>query len=156
MIEAVVLTTGWLFWIGLGLLIAFDVFALSTEDEGLGGWAIFLTMASLVVMFAFTDAFVGIKLMWAIYFVIGYCFLGVIWSFKKWVDFIKDRKKVVGSTSKPPKASEHKARIVTSMAMWPFQFTWWVLTWPRHFFVWAYDRLATVYDRIATSIWEKV
>lgn len=153
MLEVFMATTGWLFWIIVGLILVFDVFALSTEDDGLGGWAIFLTMAALVLAFAFTDAFHGIKLLNVAIAIVAYCFVGVGWSFKKWVDLIKEAKRTSPSSPKPT-AANNKSYLIRAMAMWPFQFIWWVLTWPRHFFVWAYNRLSTVYDRIATKIWE--
>lgn len=157
MIETMVLTTGWLFWAIVGVIVLFDVLALSSEDDGLGGWAIFLTVTGLVLATAFTDAFVGIKLTWLAVGIFGYCLLGVIWSFKKWIDFVKEQKlKHSGRADYRPDASREKMRIVTSMALWPFQFTWWVMTWPRHFFTWAYNRLVTVCDRLTQYIWEKV
>lgn len=154
MIEAIMLTTGWLFWAIIGVIVVFDVLALSTEDEGLGGWAIFLTVAALILTVGFTDAFVGVKLTWLAIGVVAYCLIGVIWSFKKWFDFIVQCKRE-RPASGPPLVANNKSRVITSMALWPFQLIWWVLTWPRHFFVWAYNRLSTVYDRIAKHIWER-
>lgn len=154
MIEAFFLTTGWLFWAAVAIVIVFDVLALTTEDDGLGGWAVFLTMTLFVVTAAFTDAFIGVKLAWLALGLFAYGIAGVVWSFKKWIDFIKVEKQRSGA--KRPLASDNKIRITTSMALWPFQFIWWVMTWPRHFFTWAYNRLATVYDRVSENIWNKI
>ncbi len=155
MIEAVLLTTGWLFWAIIAVIMIFDVLALTTEDDNMSGWAIFLTMAALVLSFGFTDAFVSVKLTWLAVGIVAYCLIGVVWSFKKWIDFILETKRLAPSRDRPL-ASQHKTRIITSMALWPFQFVWWVLTWPRNFFIWAYNRLSTVYDRITNHIWDKV
>lgn len=155
MIEAFFLTTGWLFWIILAIIIAFDVLALSTEDEGMYGWAMFLTMAGFALAFAFTDAFIGVKLVWLAVGIVGYCVSGVFWSFKKWIDYvISYKEQYPNNKERRPLAANNKTRIITYMALWPFQFVWWVLTWPRHFFAWAYRRLSTVYDRITDKIWE--
>lgn len=153
MIQAILLTTGWLFWGILAVIILIDVLALSTEDEGMGAWAIFLTMAGAILSIGFTDAFIGVQLAWLAVGFALYAMLGVVWSFKKWVDFVKAQKILAPSRDRP-KAADNKTRIVTSMALWPFQFTWWVLTWPRHFFSWAYTRLSTVFDRITDHIWD--
>lgn len=155
MIEAFVLTTGWLFWIFVGVIVVFDVIALSTEDEGMFGWAIFMTMAGLIAAFAFTDAFLGVKLLWLAVGIFAYCLIGVLWSFKKWIDYvIYYKEQYPNNKDRRPTAAGNKTRIIASMALWPFQATWWVLTWPRHFFAWAYRRLSTVYDRITDKIWE--
>ncbi len=154
MLEVFMLTTGWLFWAIVGVIILIDVLALTTEDDTLGAWAIFLTVGGLILSASFTDAFVGVKLTWLALGVVTYCILGVFWSFKKWVDFVKEQKRSYPDL-KMPLAANNKTRIVRSMALWPLQFIWWVLTWPRHFFVWAYNRLSTVYDRITKHIWEQ-
>lgn len=152
MISIILTTTGYLFWALILIVIILDTIALGSEVDFMGGWAVFLTIAALVLTTAFTDAFVGVNWLWLVVALFGYLFLGVCWSFKKWIDFIKREK--AAKQGKMPLASLNKQRITTWMATWPLSFTWWVLTYPRHFFVWAYERLSTVYDRVATKIWE--
>lgn len=154
MLNIILTTTGYLFWAIVAIVIIIDTVALASEDDGIGGWAVFVTAVLAVFTISFTDAFVGINWAWLVLGVIGYMFLGVGWSFKKWIDYIKEMKKAKRSTM--PLASLNKQRITTWMAAWPLSFTWWIMTYPRHFFVWAYERLSTVYDRIATKIWESV
>jgi uncharacterized membrane protein YciS (DUF1049 family) len=154
MLTVVMTTTGYLFWALILLVIFIDAVALGSEDDSMGGWAVFLTVAALILTTAFTDAFIGVNWLWMVVVLFGYLFLGVCWSFKKWIDFIKREKLAKRITM--PLASQNKQRITTWMATWPLSFTWWVLTYPRHFFVWAYERLSTVYDRIATKIWDSV
>lgn len=154
MLNVAMTTTGYLFWAILGIIVLLDILALATEDDGFGGWAVFLTVAAFILSVAFTDAFLGINWLWLVVGLAAYLLLGVVWSFKKWVDYIK-REKAAKRSSKPL-ASQNKQRLTTWMATWPLSFTWWVLTYPRHFFTWAYERLSTVYDRVATKIWESV
>ena len=112
-------------------------------------------LGGLVLSFAFTDAFFGVKLLWLAIGILAYCLIGIVWSFKKWIDYVIDYKEQYpNNKDRRPKAADNKLRITASMALWPFQATWWVLTWPRHFFAWAYRRLSTVYDRITDRIWE--
>lgn len=152
MISIILTTTGYLFWELILIVIILDTIALGSEVDFMGGWAVFLTIAALVLTTAFTDAFVGVNWLWLVVALFGYLFLGVCWSFKKWIDFIKREK--IAKQGLMPLASLNKQRITTWMATWPLSFAWWVLTYPRHFFVWAYERLSTVYDRVATKIWE--
>lgn len=152
MISIILTTTGYLFWALILIVIILDTIALGSEVDFMGGWAVFLTIAALVLTTAFTDAFVGVNWLWLVVALFGYLFLGVCWSFKKWIDFIKREK--IAKQGLMPLASLNKQRITTWMATWPLSFAWWVLTYPRHFFVWAYERLSTVYDRVATKIWE--
>lgn len=155
-------TTGFLFWCIVGIVCLLDVLALSTEDDGFGMWAVFATIATLVFSITATDAFAGINLIWLPIGLIAYSLIGVCWSFQKWIDYVREVKQdaVKRNRDKPitddlkPKASDNKQRLITWMTVWPLSFVWWVLTYPRHFFVWAYHRLSTVYDRISTKIWE--
>jgi hypothetical protein len=164
--------SGAVFWMILAGILVLDVILLSVgsdpEDENTG-WAIFLTVGGLLAVVLFTDALVGMKLAYLVTGLLAYVAVGVIWSFKKWYGFVigklrelrdvfdrnrpKDRTFEDYAKDKRPLAANNKQRIVGWMALWPFSMSWWVLTWPRHAFVWAYNRLATVFDRISAKIW---
>lgn len=110
---------------------------------------------------------VGGYAFWIILGLAAYLALGAVWSFWKWYGFLVSardvlRKKWEADTARPewsafidgrvPTASNNKQRITTWMALWPFSFSWWVLTWPRRAFVWLYERLSTIFDRIAARV----
>ncbi len=154
MLTVFLTTTGYLFWALILLIVIIDTIAIASEDDFMGGWAVFLTVTGAILTMSFTDAFIGVNWLWLVVGLFAYLILGVCWSFKKWIDFIKEKKKQRNATM--PVAKDNKQKLTTWMATWPISFAWWVLTYPRHFFIWAYERLSTVYDRIATKIWESV
>jgi hypothetical protein len=102
-----------------------------------------------------------------------YLVLGVIWSVKKWYSFVVEKKKTLRETyassvnkqatgnetfesyakDHQPTAADNKSRITGWMALWPFSLSWWILTWPRRAFVWLYERLSTLFDRISAHVW---
>lgn len=165
--------SGAVFWILLAGLIVLDAALLSADDNE--GWAIGITVAAILGAVLFTDAFIGVGLGYAAAALAVYVAVGVIWSFKKWYGFVVGKlnelrenydkggwinKQAKGNETfesyakdKRPLAAANKQRIVGWMALWPFSLSWWVLTWPRHAFVWAYNRLATIFDRISAKIW---
>jgi len=172
----VILTTGWIFWGAWAVVAFFGIIANASEDEGMSGWAIFLTIVGLGLTTLFTDAFIGIRVLWLALALVGYLVLGVAWSFKKWIGFVRGRKEELkeqyasyakrGMLSPPnqtfddyikdkrPLAVENEAKLITWMATWPLSFAWWALTYPRHFFVWAYNKLSTVFNDISARIWD--
>lgn len=159
--------TGWMFWAAVGVLALLEFFFLANEDD-YSGAAIFFAVAGLLATILFTDAFNGMRLAWAAAALGGYLVLGVIWAFKKWWDYVtkeRDRLRDTYKVSPPkdqtweqysnrwrPTAADNKQKITAWMALWPFSFSWWVLTWPRRFFSWAYARLTTVFDRITDRV----
>lgn len=178
MLIQVLTISGAVFWMILAGILVLDVILLTVgEDpaEENAGWAIFLTVGAMVGTALFTDALVGVKLAYLASGLAAYVLVGIIWSFKKWYSFVVEtlrtlraryndsgyvNKKAPGNETfegyakeKQPLAAQNKQRIVGWMALWPFSMSWWVLTWPRHAFVWAYNRLSTVFDRISAKIW---
>lgn len=175
MLMTLLTVSGAIFWMIVAGLVVLDIVLLSAgadENENVG-IAVFVTVAGLLLSVLFTDAFIGVQLGYVAAGLAAYVVVGVIWSFKKWYTFVVDElasrreeyksyvnKKAPGNETfesyakdKQPKAVENKQRIVGWMALWPFSLSWWVLTWPRHAFVWAYNRLSTVFDRISAKIW---
>jgi hypothetical protein len=165
--------SGLAFWIIVAGIIVLDTILLATDAEN-EGWAVFFTVAALIAAVLFTDAFKGVRVPYLIAGLLAYIVIGVIWSFKKWYSFVVEKladlrarydggyvnKKAEGNETfesyakeKRPLAASNKQRITGWMALWPWSLTWWILTWPRHAFVWMYDRLSTVFDRISAKIW---
>lgn len=169
MLMTILTASGAIFWAIVAAIVIIDILILSTADNDNVGWAVFLTVGGIVLAALFTDAFIGVQLGYAAAGLAAYVALGVIWSFKKWYSFVVDQLRElreVFDRNKPrdrtfedyakdkrPTAANNKQRIIGWMALWPFSFSWWVLTWPRHAFVWAYNRLSTVFDRISAKIW---
>lgn len=167
MITVIAATTGYLFWAAVFVVLVVDIVFLSNDDCEIQ--ATFWTVAALVATYLFTDAFTGVRWPIVIMAVLAYLAVGVIWSFWKWYSYVVnklDTLKVVWSSNKPstgtfaeyikgkqPYAVYNKSRITGWMALWPFSLTWWVMTWPRRFFTWAYKRLSTVFDRMSDKIW---
>jgi hypothetical protein len=172
MLDQFILVSGWAFWVIIAGVVALDVFFLSSENYT-DGAAVAVTAGLMLAIILFSDAFAGVRISTMIAAAVAYLALGVIWSVKKWYTFVVEKKKDLLDTyekrvnknsagnetfvsyakSFQPKASEYKTRIVGWMGLWPFSFSWWVLTWPRRAFVWLYDRLSTLFDRISAHIW---
>lgn len=163
-----VAATGWVFWIPFFAICVFAVLALYAEDDGMGGWTIFLTVAGFAFMWLCTDAFKELSPAQVIVIAFGYMLCGVGWAVKKFIDYVKRQKEYSLENYKSfhkdnetipaylarvgaPKVS--KVRFTTWAATWPLSFSWWVLTYPRHFFNWAYDLLINWLDEIAQRIW---
>lgn len=172
MITEVMTITGWAFWVFVAAVVLIEIFILASGMEEVPV-PIFIAVAALSFVVLFSDAFEGARPAWLIISLIAYGMAGVAWSFKKWMTFLIDARNASreryeayanknapgnetweeASENERPTATKNKSRIVTWMALWPFSFSWWVLTWPRHFFTWAYEQLSTVYDRISERIW---
>lgn len=160
--------SGWLFWGLLMGAVVLDIILLSNDAQPP---AVFVTVLLVSGVLLFTDAFVGFRWVTLVLFAAAYFVIGIIWSFKKWIELIGIKKielqKLYDRITAPketfvsymkdkqPTAADNKASLVGWMTLWPFSVTWWVLTWPRKVFVWAYERLSTLYDRISAHIWER-
>lgn len=160
---------GVLFWGAIGVVIALEILLLSNEKED-SGWPTFIFMATLLGLYLFSNAFSGIGWREMIAAAAAYLLCGVVWSVKKWYSFVveaRDRIRQQYDTRKPtgpdssfesyaksrkPSAADERQRIVTWMTLWPFSFSWWVLTWPRRIFVQIYERLSTLFDRITDKV----
>lgn len=162
------LVSGYAFWIIVGIVLVLDVAVLSLADVNDQGWAVFVTAAITLGVVLFTDAFAGIRVSTLAATLAVYLATGVLWSIKKWYDFLIEGRDVLKkeyaderepresweayATKWRPTASQHKQRITTWMALWPFSLLWWVFTWPRRAFVWLYERLSTIFDRMAVHV----
>lgn len=164
--------SGAAFWIILAGVVVLDIILLASDNE-VEGWAVGITIGALVGAVLFTDAFKGTRMADIVAGVVVYVVAGVLWSFKKWYSFVSGKlaelrenyrtrvnKTVSGNETfasyvkdYQPRAIENKQRIIGWMALWPFSVSWWILTWPRHAFVWIYNRISTIFDRISAKIW---
>ena len=171
MISAFMTVSGYTFWAILLAVVIIDTAFLSADDNEVP--AIVIAMTAVLAAVLFTDAFTGVKIATLIAALFSYLALGVLWSFKKWWSYVVDCKKTLRknyddfahkdakgnetfesySANKQPTAANHKQHITAWMILWPFSFSWWIVTWPRRAFVWIYDRLSTLYDRISAHIW---
>lgn len=149
MLTTALVAGGWIFWSIVAAVVIIDVLLLSSDDDASIG-AVVLTTIATACLFLFTDAFVGISVATLILSLLCYVIVGVAWSMFKWYRFLVEQK-ASGRTSAPA-ASQFKSRILGWMVLWPFSFTWWVLSMPRRMFSWIYDQLSTLYDRIAQRV----
>lgn len=173
MLAEFLVISGWVFWAIIAAVVVLEITMLSNDCEDLA-WPTALAIITVGGAVLFTDAFKDARLAWLIVVGSGYVALGVLWSVKKWWTFVVEKrdearhqyetgyvnKDAPGnrtwaeySKDKRPTAAKHKQRLITWMTLWPFSFTWWCLTWPRRAFVWLYDRLSTLYDRISDRVW---
>jgi hypothetical protein len=121
----------------------------------------------------FTDAFDGVRL-WAFAALAAlYLAAGAGWAIWKWYGFVrgryaKERASYDGSAAinerqtwedyakrNRPKAADYKARLTTWMALWPLSALWDLLRWPRRAFVWMYERLSSLFDRISQRVFSE-
>lgn len=167
--------SGYLFWIILFGIVLLDAALLSSDDDAMHARAVAFAVIGLLGAVLFTDAFAGVRLLTLIVGLAAYLAAGVGWSFWKWYGFLvlsrddmrKAYDKLVSSSagntavpetwdaysaSRRPTAAKFKTKLVTWMTLWPFSFSWWVLTWPRRAFVWLYDRLSTAFDRLGARV----
>lgn len=172
--NEIVTVTGWAFWIILGVIVLVEFFLHAIGDEIDGadshGGCTAIFFITVVAIALFTDAFAGWSWTKALLGVVAYVVIGVVWAMFKWVLFIRKalrRARAVFSTMnaadrKPfpeyakdhkPQAAENKSRIVSWMTVWPISLAWFLFTYPRKLFVWLYERLSTVFDRITDRIW---
>lgn len=185
MINAVLLTSGFLFWLILIAVGALEVFLLTIADEDdveSYGFATAVAIVAMLAIILFTDAhtaFSAMSFVWLAGFVAVYMAAGAAWSIKKWYAFVvrayrrrraeydsgRVNKSAPGNETFEayisreffkPSASENKRRIVAWMTLWPLSVAAWLMTWPRRAFLWVYDRLATLFDRITDRVWKGV
>lgn len=180
MINAFLLTSGWLFWLVIGFFILIE-FA-TTEAESLA-WSIVVFVAATLVVLLFSDAdLVGLAsrnpllsvLMFPAYFIVG-----TMWSIWKWRGFVarrfvefsgrkaellkeRERSSYPGTSFEeyargrgfPPSASDSKERITTWIVAWPFSLLWSLLTYPRKLAAAIYTRLVTLFQRMSESTFD--
>lgn len=171
MLAEFLLVSGWLFWAIAAGVAAVIILMLSVGDDS-EGFATFVGMTALVLAALFTDAFVGARPVWLALMFAAYLAAGVLWAIKKWWSYVVERRDYLKSQydnkvnktatgnetweayskSRRPTAADNKQRIVSWMALWPFSFTWWAMTWPRRAFSWLYGRLSTLFDRISDKV----
>jgi hypothetical protein len=174
MLTELMLVSGYVFWIVFGLVVLFELAMFATDQLGT---ATFVGMAALVAAILFTDAFNGVTLLAGAIAVPIYVAAGVAWALWKWRGFLlealADARKnyehfnrtrtndlqkmdwplfLKGATK--PTASKNKSLLVAWMVFWPLFLSWDLLTYPRRLFVWIYERMTTVFDRMADSIFD--
>lgn len=170
MLAEFLLVSGYAFWIILAVLLVISGGLSALDDDSPRGVAVFVAGAAFLGTVLFTDAFAGFRLATLIIGVAVYLASGVMWSAYKWYRFLLAKKVTIKtdwdnrgdkykdqtwfqfSEIRRPKASDNKQKLVTWMTLWPYSFSWWVLTWPRRAFSWLYERVSTVFDRISARV----
>jgi len=88
-----------------------------------------------------------------VYCILGYLVIGVLWSFFKYYSFVRERKRD-GYTYEMLQNANNKGRVITWMAYWPFSaIAHLVGDGLYKLFVWIYDQVSGVYDRILKSVY---
>lgn len=179
MITTAMTVTGWLFWSAILALIVLEMILLGNADDENNQaddnyvWASLLAIVGILGIVLLTDAFTGYRVLSIIFGLLAYVAIGVVWSLWRWVLFLKrklvtlkqDYERVRPANDwatyikdRAPLAAKNKSRIVASMLLWPWQFTWWIIKvpfrWLRQAFNWIYDRISGVYDRITAKVWQ--
>lgn len=162
---------GVLFWGAVALVGLLEILLLSNDHED-SGWPAFILVAALLGLYLFSDAFAGVGWRMALATAAAYFICGILWSIKKWYSFVVEalnraresyeKTKPTGPDSsfevwikkQKPSAANERQRIINWMTLWPFSFSWWVLTWPRQVFVQVYERLSTLFDRITDRVFD--
>lgn len=153
---------GIIFWGAIAVVILFDFLAVAVDGDQFYTVSFVLTPAMIVyTIFRFPGNLLD-QLTLLIICAVGYLILGIVWSFKKWRDLVKrhrlEARKDYGETYqskiKPPKAADYSVRITGWIALWPWSFMWWVMTWPRHAAIWAYNQLSAQFDAISERMWQ--
>lgn len=163
---------GWAAWLVIFGILVFEflIINLRSDDDsemvGFGAFCMWLTIAALVLFTDIANPVVH-HVTWAnaTLAVSGYLVAGVLWSFKEWIDYLKDQLTLAKRrTSKTgtelaqylndmrPNASENKGRLTGYMVLWPMYFVTWVILLPRHVYTWIYEQLTSVYDAIAKKV----
>lgn len=164
------LVGGWIFWAVLGVIAFLEIMLLANDMET-ESFPVLVAMAAIAGVALFTDAFSGVRLELIAALAIAYVAAGVLWSIKKWYSLSVEKRDEAKNSyaradkSRPgnetwetysqdyrPRAADNKQRIITWMTLWPFSFSWWVMTWPRRLFSWLYGRLSTLFDRITSRV----
>lgn len=168
MLHEFAAVSGYLFWGCLGFVILLECILFAKDEPGS---AVFLAMAALILSALFTDAFRGVTLVQVTVALPFYVLAGVAWSIWKWRGFLlsevkraradfDERKEprtwaeFLRTTRRVPRASDNKERLTAWMVLWPIYATWDALTLPRRLFTLIYDRLVTLFDRMAASIFD--
>jgi hypothetical protein len=119
----------------------------------------------------------------ALTFVSLYVFIGVIWSFIKWICFLLEFKRIInelknkypncsseeiiknnysvidkfGIRNGKPKTAENKARIIAWMSFWPMSVISTLLNDPiRRLFIFIYNSFSGLYQKISDKILKNV
>ncbi len=96
-------------------------------------------------------------------FIMGYYFLGMIWSMVMWYIFLtdykeahlKNRTKDEWYRSYIPKASKYQSRIITWMTYWPISLFWTAISnGVRRSFTFLFDKVESVYNKITDSVFK--
>lgn len=163
------LVGSWSFWILTIVAIIFLLISLDTSDNFYSSGVVALSYCSLLALFGDFNAFMWVynnPLLCTAY-VSGYVVLGILWSFARWVIFVKDQasedkekyidlkkifveehnlgivdyehESIPNSLQKqwkqkiksyrpegfePPRAKDHKSRIMSWIGFWPASLFW--------------------------------
>lgn len=153
---------GVIFWGAIAVVTLFDFLTVAVDDDFFYGWSFALTVPVAIYVISRYPGNLLDQLTLLVTCAVGYLILGIAWSFKKWRDLVKrqrnDARAMFGETYqskvKPPKAANYSVRITGWITFWPWSFVWWVMTWPRHAAIWAYNQLSAQFDAISERMWQ--
>lgn len=157
------------FWLLLLAAIAFVIFSIESEWGGTGA-TVTMTITFCLLYFLGSGPHIGTILSYAVnnpgtvvLSMLGYLFIGVIWSIKKWYAYVKKKKLKsieklkTGDTWSILSKSEldlkyHKGRIISWMCYWPFSVLWMLVNDPiREVFNFLFEKIKGIYSRIAEN-----
>lgn len=179
MLNAFMLTSGWLFWIVVFAILVAET-AATESDDLFASTAILLTGAVIITLFSDADPFGFVRanpvlttLAVPVYFIAG-----AFWALWKWhrviaasvEAFTKNKAALVKEHQEnkawndspfeeyvrrfkgyPPSAADSKERITTWIAFWPFSLFWALMKFPREIATYIYRRIVTVFERMSES-----
>ena len=164
------------FWILITLAVIIEIFAVEKENGVLSTLTLIITFvvvgwANNKLLPGFLD-YLFSKPLTIILYIIGYFFIGSVWSFFKWYffllrkkEYLLERQRTAGERSvykdihesDIPNITENKGKILFWMSHWPISAFWTLINDPvKRTFTVLFYKLGGVYNRIASKVFEGV
>jgi hypothetical protein len=155
------------FWFWALIVISFILITWSVEcDNAISATIMMLVTFTLLYFLGGKDfkstilSILGhpIKLLMAIF---TYLLTGTIWSIVKWYFFLMNKKrKIIEERDRywnVPQVGEHKSRIITWMAYWPFSMIWTLINDPiKRAFREIYNHISNFMQSISNRVFKSL
>lgn len=152
------------FWILLCVAVIFLLVSMNHEDWG-GTWAT-VTLGVFICLFYFLGnknivnnivSYISSHFGQFVLCVVGYLFIGVVWSFIKWYYFLLNKKENgVRKNSSEIQVSQNKSRIIAWMSYWPPSALWTLINDPvKRLFNNLFRKFEKVYQRIFNNVFKE-
>lgn len=86
--------------------------------------------------------------------VVGYLILGVVWSFVRWILFLKEEYK---HNKERLQASKYTSQLASWVSFWPLSLLWFIIKFPIEKVVpYIVKNFGGMYQKVSDSIWAKI